>query len=241
MYSGKYINFFFSPIDVVLYSYRCVLALDRAILKVVPESVSSQIRAHPVARSCKSRRSTRVRYRLHLHKAIVFPLLRTRLPRTWRGCHSEFLRTLLSLLSHRSRISTPLYLPLGISSAILLFFLDFKPPCSMQAPTPCRSLPCLHSCILLHEAGLSHYVCVTFAYLFQVKPYLVESISWIFETRIISRDTITEILRIDHHTGYANNFLIFQGRTASKMSSKCNKYHQYRCVTIINNYIDINH
>lgn len=106
----------------MLYSYRCVLTLDRAILKVVPESVSSQIRAHPVARSCKSRRSTRVRYRLHLHKAIVFPLLRTRLPRTWRGCHSEFLRTLLSLLSHRSRISTPLYLPLGISSAFLLFF-----------------------------------------------------------------------------------------------------------------------
>lgn len=130
---------------------------DSNIIKVASKFVSSQIRAHPVARSCKSRRSTRVRYRLHLHKAIVFPLLRTCLPRTWRGCHSEFLRTLLSLLSHRPRITTPLCLPSAFPPPFS-FFLDFKPPRSTQAPTPCRSLPCLHSCILLRGAGLTHYV-----------------------------------------------------------------------------------
>lgn len=126
--------FFLSSIDV---AFRVFLGiLDRTnLVKVVPESVSSQIRAHPVARSCKSRGScTRVRYRLHLHKAIVFPLLRTRLPRTWRGCHSEFLRTLSSVFS---RSAADQYFTLSPSRHFLLlspFFLDFKPPCSMQAP-----------------------------------------------------------------------------------------------------------
>lgn len=162
-----------------------------------------------MARSCKSRRSTRVRYRLHLHKAIVFPLLRTRLPRTWRGCHSEFLRTLLSLLSHRSRISTPLYLPSAFPPPFS-FFLDFKPPRSMQAPTPCRSLPCLHSCILLHGAGLTHYV-------FCKARLLVSSKA--IPCRIF-RGFLKYFTR--YITKYANSFSMYISENTLKISSK---YH----------------
>lgn len=81
-------------------------------------------------------RSARVRYRLHLHKAIVFPLLRTRLPRTWRGCHSEFQdspqSSLTSAADQYSSLSPSAFLP------PFSFFLDFKPPHGIQqAPTPC--------------------------------------------------------------------------------------------------------
>lgn len=88
-------------------------------------------------------RSARVRYRLHLHKAIVFPLLRTCLPRTWRGCHSEFQdspqSSLTSAADQYSSLSPSAFLP------SFSFFLDFKPPHSIQqAPTPClRYLPCI--------------------------------------------------------------------------------------------------
>lgn len=100
-------------------------------------------------------RSARVRYRLHLHKAIVFPLLRTRLPRTWRGCHSEFQdssqSSLTSAADQYSSLSPSAFLP------PFSFFLDFKPPYGIQqAPTPClrylASIPayyytelCLHT------------------------------------------------------------------------------------------------
>lgn len=81
-------------------------------------------------------RSARVRYRLHLHKAIVFPLLRTCLPRTWRGCHSEFQdspqSSLTSAADQYPSLSLSAFLPPSS------FFLDFKPPHStQQAPTPC--------------------------------------------------------------------------------------------------------
>lgn len=84
--------------------------LDWTILEVDPESDSSQIRAHPVAPSCKG----------HEAHASDIGCICIRLSSSLccglashvRGeAVTQSFRTLLSLLSHQLRISTPLYLP----------------------------------------------------------------------------------------------------------------------------------
>lgn len=84
--------------------------LEWTILKVVPESDSSQIRAHPVAPSCKGQEA---------HASDIGCIcirlsssLCCGLASHVRGeAVTQSFRTLLSLLSHQPRISTSLYLP----------------------------------------------------------------------------------------------------------------------------------
>lgn len=190
-------------------------------IKVAPESVSSQIRAHPVARSCKNRRSTRVRYRLHLHKAIVFPLLRTRLPRTWRGCHSEFLRTLLSLFSRIGRGS--LLLSISLRHFLLLspFFSISNLPAACKHLHPVvRYLACIPA---YYYTGLGLHITspVMLAYLFQVKPRFVE---YFVNFRNISRDATRNIKNIDHHVYVFQRIVtLFQASIMQKILLMCIK------------------
>lgn len=115
-------------------------------------------------------RSARVRpwYRPYLHKAIVFSLLRTHLPRMWRGCHSEFQNSpqssLTSAADQYSSLSPSAFLP------SFSLFLDFKPPCNKQAPISClRYLACIPA---YYYTGLRlHISFVTLAHLFQIKSY----------------------------------------------------------------------
>jgi hypothetical protein len=131
---------------------------------------------------CATASGARVRYRLHLHKAIVFPLSRTCLPRTWRGCHSELQDSPQHLPSHQPRISTT---PLSICpssprlSSFSLLFSPFREAASKQASRQASkqasrytlsTLPCLHSCISLH-GGLrfTRFEHIRNAYSFYVK------------------------------------------------------------------------
>lgn len=70
------------------------------------------------------RRKECPRYRCHLHKAIVFPLLLARLPRTWRGCHSA-LGPLSSAFTHISRGSGAL-----LSICLVVSFFPLVVPSS---------------------------------------------------------------------------------------------------------------
>lgn len=115
------------------------------------------------------------RYRGYLHKAIVFPLLRARLPRTWRGCHSA-LGPLSSAFSHISRGSgAPLYIYLRVFfSASSSFPSRRRPILFLLVPsisnlptaggdrTPClRYLACIPA---YNYTGLRLCIsCVTFA------------------------------------------------------------------------------
>ena len=132
----------------------------------------------PSAKRVRASRGECSRYRSYLHKAIVFPLLRTRLPRTWRGCHSALGASLHGLQSHQPRIrrfslstTSSSFRSLRLSCFLSFFAtlrpsrcsarprsFDFKPPYSRRRPYTLSSLPCLHSCIQLHGAALMHFV-----------------------------------------------------------------------------------
>lgn len=137
---------------------------------IVPESDSSQIRAHPVAPSCKG----------HEAHASDIGCICIRLSSSLccglashvRGeAVTQSFRTRLSLLSHQLRISTLLSIsPADISSSFLLFSRFQTSPQHTASTYTLSSLPCLHSCILLHGAALTYISLVTLTYLFQVKP-----------------------------------------------------------------------
>jgi len=114
-------------------------------------------------------RGARVRYRLHLHKAIVFPLSWTCLPRTWRGCHSELRDSPQSCLASAADQYSSIYpslfpaafflLPLFFSALLRASLQQASERASERASEQASSytlstLPCLHSCILLHGAAL---------------------------------------------------------------------------------------
>lgn len=140
-----------------------------------PTGQVSPVVCEPSAKRVRASRGECSRYRSYLHKAIVFPLLRTRLPRTWRGCHSA-LGPLSSAFSHISRGSdASLYLPrrssfppLFVLPTFLRFcapslfrpssFVRFQTSLQRRRPYTLSSLPCLHSCIQLHGATLMHFV-----------------------------------------------------------------------------------
>lgn len=139
------------------------LLLDWTILKLIIVSGSTQIRAQiRWPHLTRAKGGARVRYRLHLHKAIAFPLLRTRLPRTWRGCHSEFQdspqSSFASAADQYSSLSSSAFLP------PFSFFLDFKPPHSKHLHPCLRYLACIPA-YYYTELRL-HISSVTFACLF---------------------------------------------------------------------------
>lgn len=77
---------------------------------------------------------------------------------------TQSFRTLLSLLSHQLRISTPLYLPRHFF-LLSPFFSISNLPSTQQAPTPClRYLACIPAYYYIRSHARTHFVCN--AYLF---------------------------------------------------------------------------
>lgn len=132
---------------------------------------------------------------------------------------TEFLRTLLSLLSHRPRADQYSSLsPSAFPPPLSFFFSISNLPAACKHLHPVvRYLACIPA---YYYTGLGLHITspVRFAYLFQVKPCLVEYFMAFLETRNISLSYIL----YHHKKSYTIRILYYKKKKEMRMFNKKN-------------------